>query len=76
MQVGGRCSVVPTDPTRTSGVICLVTNIFTATTVGVSYQTGCTGLVAGLIEIVGNLDAQTILQAGTEAVFSQKNDGR
>jgi hypothetical protein len=42
--------------------------------IGANHQTGWTGLVAGLIEIFGRLDAQTVLQAGTEAVFGREKE--
>ena len=35
--------------------------------IGASHQTGWTGVVAGLIEIFGKLDAQTFRQAGVQA---------
>jgi hypothetical protein len=35
--------------------------------IGAGRQTGWTGVVAGLIEIFGKLDAQTFLQAGVQA---------
>ena len=37
--------------------------------IGASHQTGWTGLVAPLIEIFGQLDAQTFLEGGRAAVF-------
>ena len=40
--------------------------------IGASHQTGWTGLVAPLIEIFGKLDAQTFLEAGRAAAFTQK----
>jgi hypothetical protein len=42
---------------------------------GASHQTGWTGVVAGLIEIFGNLDAQTYLQLGSGAAFGRDKDG-
>ena len=36
---------------------------------GASHQTGWTGIVAGLIEIFGKLDARTFLYGGRGAVF-------
>jgi hypothetical protein len=38
---------------------------------GASHQTGWTGVVAGLIDIFGKLDAETLLQGGREAVFGR-----
>jgi hypothetical protein len=40
--------------------------------IGASHQTGWTGIVAGLIEIFGKLDAQTFLQGGREATFGRQ----
>jgi hypothetical protein len=40
--------------------------------IGASHQTGWTGVVAALIEIFGKLDAQTLLEAGQEAVFRRQ----
>jgi Glycosyl hydrolase family 63 C-terminal domain len=42
--------------------------------IGASHQTGWTGLIAGLIEIFGKLDAQTFLQDGQEAAFSREKE--
>ncbi len=49
--------------------------------IGASHQTGWTGLVAGLIEMFGKLDAHTSLVGGREVSFShgterQASDGR
>jgi hypothetical protein len=41
---------------------------------GASHQTGWTGVVAGLIEIFGELDAQTFLQGGREASFGRERE--
>jgi hypothetical protein len=40
--------------------------------IGASHQTGWTGVVAGLIDIFGKLDAETFLQGGREAVFGRE----
>jgi hypothetical protein len=40
--------------------------------IGASHQTGWTGVVAGLIEIFGKLDAESFLEGGREAAFGQK----
>ncbi|HZY60150.1 MAG TPA: hypothetical protein VFE56_10330, partial [Candidatus Binataceae bacterium] len=40
--------------------------------IGASHQTGWTGIVAGLIEIFGKLDAETFLQGGRGAVFGRE----
>ncbi len=37
--------------------------------IGASHQTGWTGLIAGLMRIFGNLDAEAFLHAGREATF-------
>ena len=37
--------------------------------IGGSHQTGWTGVVATLIEIFGNLDAQTSVEHGRDAAF-------
>ncbi len=42
---------------------------------GASHQTGWTGVVAGLIEIFGKLDAETFLHGGREATFGREKDG-
>jgi hypothetical protein len=42
---------------------------------GASHQTGWTGIVAGLIEIFGKLDAQSYLHGGIEAAFGNRNEG-
>jgi hypothetical protein len=42
--------------------------------IGASHQTGWTGLVAGLIEIFGKLDAQAFLKDGPSAVFGREKD--
>jgi hypothetical protein len=40
--------------------------------IGASHQTGWTGVIAGLIEIFGKLDAQTFLQGGRAPVFGRE----
>jgi hypothetical protein len=40
--------------------------------IGASHQTGWTGVVAGLIDIFGKLDAETFQQAGRGAVFGRE----
>jgi hypothetical protein len=40
--------------------------------IGASHQTGWTGVIAGLIDIFGKLDAETFLQAGRGAVFGRE----
>ena len=40
--------------------------------VGASHQTGWTGLVATLIELFGNLDAEALLKFGSEAPFGRE----
>jgi hypothetical protein len=40
--------------------------------IGASHQTGWTGVIAGLIDIFGKLDAETFLQGGREAAFGQE----
>ena len=40
--------------------------------IGASHQTGWTGVVAGLIDIFGKLDAETFLQGGRGAVFGRE----
>jgi hypothetical protein len=42
--------------------------------IGASHQTGWTGIIAGLIEIFGKLDAETFLQGGRGAVFSREKE--
>jgi hypothetical protein len=42
--------------------------------IGASHQTGWTGIVAGLIEIFGKLDAQKILAGGRGAVFGRETE--
>jgi hypothetical protein len=39
--------------------------------IGASHQTGWTGVVAALIEIFGELDAETFLEGGREAAFAR-----
>jgi hypothetical protein len=39
---------------------------------GASHQTGWTGLVASLIQLFGNLDAKTALEAGKKAAFRKR----
>ena len=43
--------------------------------IGASHQTGWTGIIAGLIEIFGKLDAETVLHGTRGAVFRRENDG-
>jgi hypothetical protein len=40
--------------------------------IGASHQTGWTGVIAGLIDIFGKLDAETFLQGGRGAVFGRE----
>jgi hypothetical protein len=40
--------------------------------IGASHQTGWTGIIAGLIEIFGKLDAESFLQGGRGAVFGRE----
>ena len=40
--------------------------------IGASHQTGWTGVVAGLIDIFGKLDAETFLKGGRGAVFGRE----
>ncbi len=42
--------------------------------IGASHQTGWTGLIAGIIEMLGRPDAQTPLFGGREAFFGREND--
>jgi hypothetical protein len=42
--------------------------------IGASHQTGWTGVIAGLIDIFGKLDAETFLQGGREAAFGRENE--
>jgi hypothetical protein len=42
--------------------------------IGASHQTGWTGLVAGLIEMFGKLDAQTALNSGREAILGREKE--
>jgi len=42
--------------------------------IGASHQTGWTGIVAGLIEIFGKLDAQSFLATGRDGVFGRETD--
>jgi hypothetical protein len=42
--------------------------------IGASHQTGWTGVVAGLIDIFGKLDAETFLQGGRGAVFGRAKE--
>ena len=41
---------------------------------GASHQTGWTGVIAGLIDIFGKLDAQTFLHGGREATFGRAKE--
>jgi hypothetical protein len=40
--------------------------------IGASHPTGWTGVVASLIEIFGNLDAETFLESSRGSAFGQK----
>src|SRR5206468_2828033 len=40
--------------------------------IGASHQTGWTGVIAGLIDIFGKLDAETFLRGGRGAVFGRE----
>ena len=40
--------------------------------IGASHQTGWTGVIANLIEIFGKLDAETFLEGGRRATFSER----
>ncbi len=40
--------------------------------IGASHQTGWTGIVAGLIDMFGKLDPQTVVDSGREAVFGRE----
>jgi hypothetical protein len=40
--------------------------------IGASHQTGWTGVIAGLIDIFGKMDAETFLKGGREAAFGRK----
>ena len=40
--------------------------------IGASHQTGWTGVIAGLIDIFGKIDAETFLKGGREAAFGRK----
>jgi mannosylglycerate hydrolase MGH1-like protein len=42
--------------------------------IGASHQTGWTGVVAGLIDIFGKLDAETFLQGGPEAALGREKE--
>jgi len=42
--------------------------------IGASHQTGWTGVIAGLIDIFGKLDAETFLQAGRGAAFGREKE--
>ncbi len=42
--------------------------------IGASHQTGWTGVIAGLIDIFGKLDAETFLQGGREAAFGREKE--
>jgi hypothetical protein len=42
--------------------------------IGASHQTGWTGVIAGLIDIFGKLDAETLLQGGREAAFGREKE--
>jgi hypothetical protein len=42
--------------------------------IGASHQTGWTGVIAGLIDIFGKLDADTFLQGGREAAFGREKE--
>ena len=42
--------------------------------IGASHQTGWTGVIAGLIDIFGKLDAETFLQGGPEAALGREKE--
>jgi hypothetical protein len=42
--------------------------------IGASHQTGWTGVIAGLIDIFGKLDAETFLRGGRGAVFGRETE--
>jgi hypothetical protein len=42
--------------------------------IGASHQTGWTGVIAGLIDIFGKLDAETFLRGGREAAFGREKE--
>jgi hypothetical protein len=42
--------------------------------IGASHQTGWTGVIAGLIDIFGKLDAETFLQGGLEAALGREKE--
>ena len=42
--------------------------------IGASHQTGWTGVIAGLIEIFGKLDAKAFLQGGRAAALGRENE--
>ena len=42
--------------------------------IGASHQTGWTGVIAGLIDIFGKLDAETFLQGGRHAAFGREKE--
>ena len=42
--------------------------------IGASHQTGWTGVIAGLIDIFGKLDAETFLHGGREAAFGREKE--
>jgi hypothetical protein len=42
--------------------------------IGASQQTGWTGVIAGLFDIFGKMDAETFLKGGREAVFGREKE--
>jgi hypothetical protein len=42
--------------------------------IGASHQTGWTGVIAGLIDIFGKMDAETFLKGGREAAFGRETE--
>jgi hypothetical protein len=42
--------------------------------IGASHQTGWTGIIAGLIEIFGKLDAEALSEGGREATFGRAKE--
>ena len=42
--------------------------------IGASHQTGWTGVIAGLIDIFGKLDAETFLQGGPQAALGREKE--
>jgi hypothetical protein len=42
--------------------------------ISASHQTGWTGVVAGLFDIFGKMDAETFLKGGRETVFGREKE--